>query len=63
MVKFNKIVLNIPHSSINGVFTNGSGWRYNANLLNSVMRETDWHTDFIFNDEREEVVPLIIHVS
>lgn len=58
---FNKIVLNIPHSSINGVFINGSGWSYNANLLNSVMKETDWHTDFIFSDTREEVVPFIFN--
>ena len=63
MSKFNKIVLNIPHSSINGVFTNGSGWGYNANLLNSVMKETDWHTDFIFNDDREEIVPCIFNYS
>lgn len=63
MIFFNKIVLNIPHSSINGVFINGSGWSYNANLINSVMKETDWHTDFIFSDTREEVIPFIFNYS
>ncbi len=48
MEKFNKIILNIPHSSFNGIFdTNLSGWQPNANIINQMMKETDWHTDFI----------------
>lgn len=54
--KFDKIVLNIPHSSINGILDKDSGWKMNANLINIMMRETDWHTDFIFNDENNPKV-------
>lgn len=60
---FNKIVLNIPHSSVNGVFDKESGWRYNAHFINAVMRETDWHTDFIFNIDRPDVVACIFGYS
>lgn len=64
MEQFNKILLNIPHSSVNGVFSEGSGWDYNANLINAVIKETDWHTDFIFSDTTNpKVLPFIFKYS
>ena len=50
MKKYNKIVLNIPHSSFNGIISNNGGWKPNANLINQAIKETDWHTDFLFKD-------------
>lgn len=44
------IVLNIPHSSINGIFdSKWGGWAYNPHFVNDcVNRWTDWYTDFLF---------------
>lgn len=44
------IVLNIPHSSINGVFDcELGGWAYNPNFVNDCVNKwTDWYTNFIF---------------
>lgn len=64
MEDFNKIVLNIPHASFAGIFSEGSGWNYNAHLINQMMRETDWHTDFMFNGTRDpRVVPVVFGYS
>ena len=66
MEKFNKIILNIPHSSFNGIFdANLSGWQPNANLINQMIKETDWHTDFIFTNESfdNKISPLIFNYS
>ena len=61
--KFDNIVLNIPHSSIQGLFSKVSGWAYNANLLNKAIKDTDWHTDFIFHSNIEKVHPVIFEWS
>lgn len=61
--KFNDIVLNIPHSSILGLFSEFGGWKYNANLLNKVIKDTDWHTDFIFHSDKENVHSVVFNWS
>lgn len=62
MEKFDKIALNIPHSSFNGIFDYG-GWNYNANFLNQVIKNTDWHTDFLFHDDNKNIVPIVFNLS
>ena len=63
-MNYTKIVLNIPHSSISGIFGDGSGWAYDARLINSAMKETDWHTDFIFSSaDNPNIVPCIFPFS
>lgn len=44
------IVLNIPHTSINGVFDpQYGGWPHNQYFVNNCLNKwTDWHTDFLF---------------
>lgn len=65
MGKFDKIILNIPHSSFNGIFdVNLSGWQPNANLINQMIKETDWHTDFLFVREKcDNIKPIIFNYS
>ena len=58
--KYRKIVLNVPHSSIEGVFERKySGWSFNSVFINEcLIKWTDWHTDFLFNsnDDRIEMI-------
>ena len=42
-----KIVMNVPHSSIEGI--NNSGWSRSLKFFDAVKSLTDWHTDFIFD--------------
>lgn len=64
MKKYNKIVLNIPHASFNQVISNLGGWEPNANLINRAIQDTDWHTDFLFNDySNDKVVPCVFGYS
>lgn len=44
------IILNIPHSSINGIFDKEiGGWHENPFFINGPVREhTDWFTDMLF---------------
>lgn len=58
---FDNIVLNIPHSSILGLFSEFGGWKYNANLLNKAIKDTDWHTDFIFHSDRDNVHSVVFN--
>lgn len=46
MEKIDKIILNIPHSSTNGI--EFSGWDDKEKLVGLVNRWTDWHTDRLF---------------
>lgn len=48
--KFGNIVVNIPHSSINGIFDTKYGkWCYNQYFMNKCVKKwTDWYTDFLF---------------
>ena len=58
--KFEKIVLNVPHASLEGFYDKSlSGWDMNAYHINlDVMKWTDLYTDFIFgyDDSRIEMV-------
>ena len=48
-MKKNKIVLNIPHSSILGITQKNSGWVVNQDFINNSVRSlTDWFTDMLF---------------
>lgn len=54
---YNRIVLNEPHSSIEGLYDpHKSFWNIDHNFINNVViKWTDWHTDFLFhglNDSR-----------
>lgn len=63
MEKFKKIVLNIPHSRVSGVFDEKIGWKKNAAVVNKVVSETDWHTDFIFSSEDKRIFPVVFRMS
>ena len=57
------IVLNIPHSSINGVFDpQYGGWPCNQYFINNHLTKwTDWYTDFLFSMlSREENVDTVV---
>lgn len=57
------IVLNIPHSSINGVFDkNFGGWQCNPYFMDDCLKKwTDWYTDMLFNPlSRKENVETIV---
>ena len=61
--KRNKIVLNIPHSSVNGIFDVNIGrWPYNQYFVNECVKKwTDWFTDFLFLGlSRQENVDTIV---
>lgn len=60
-----KLVLNIPHSSVNGIFDPRIGrWPREAGFINEAVRKyTDWFTDFLFATERDNVVPVIFDYS
>lgn len=59
----NKIVLNIPHSSLNGIFDKNIGqWPCNSYFMNECINKwTDWFTDFLFMQlSKEENVDTIV---
>jgi len=51
--KFNNIVLNVPHSSIEGY---SEGWLGKVHLFPIVKRWTDWHTDVLFSSPNAVMV-------
>lgn len=58
---YNRIVLNEPHASIEGLYdSDKSFWNIDHNFVNNVViKWTDWHTDFLFhglNDHRISTV-------
>ncbi len=58
----NRITLNIPHSSINGL--SSAQWDSQQVLVACVNELTDWHTDIMFTPDkglflREEVTPFV----
>lgn len=60
-----KLVLNIPHSSANGIFDPRIGrWPRDPRFINEAVRKyTDWFTDFLFATDRDNVVPVIFGYS
>ena len=59
------IILNIPHSSINGVFDdNIGGWEKNPFFINDCVHElTDWYTDFLFKTQNPMVKSVVFPYS
>ena len=59
----NNIVLNIPHSSICGIFDRGK-WTHNPHFINNVVRcVTDWYTDFLFYSDNPAVQEVVFPYS
>lgn len=52
-MKYGRIVLHIPHSSIDGV--EDSGWNVNEEFLSEVNKWTDWDTDKLFDCQGVDV--------
>ena len=52
MERFEKIVLNIPHASLQNYH---KGWSGSATFFNDIKDLTDWHTDIIFETDKATV--------
>jgi N-formylglutamate amidohydrolase len=64
MTAINKIVLHIPHASINGIFGPYGKWPRNPHFINEcVNRWTDWYTDMLFATTNEKVANAIFPYS
>lgn len=64
MAKFKNIVLNIPHSSINGIFGEYGKWSPNPCFMKDcVAKLTDWYTDILFGTKNEKVKSVIFPYS
>lgn len=64
MSKFEKIVLNIPHSS--PFIPCESGWDNLLELSKEIRKWTDWHTNILFNPNKElrgKVIPCAFEYS
>ena len=65
--KRRNIVLNIPHTSINGVFDpKYGGWPHNQYFVNNCLNKwTDWYTDFLFAplSEQKDVSTVVFPYS
>ena len=65
--KRRNIVLNIPHTSINGVFDpKYGGWPHNQYFINNCLNKwTDWYTDFLFAplSEQKDVSTVVFPYS
>ncbi len=60
------IILNIPHSSVNGIFDKEiGGWHENPFFINGPVREhTDWFTDMLFTIQGiDDVIPAVFNYS
>lgn len=60
MSKYNKIVLNIPHSSI---LSYDKGWEGRCCMFSVVKKWTDWHTNILFSSNNKNVIPVIYEYS
>ena len=62
MMTGKNIVLNVPHSSINGIFDDNIGkWPDNPYFINEhVRKHTDWWTDMLFTVRGEENVTKVV---
>jgi len=59
-----KIVLNIPHSSVNGIFDTYGKWPRNPHFINDCVNKwTDWYTDFLFATTNDKVVAVVFPLS
>lgn len=57
---FNKIVLNIPHASVEGLYDKKlSFWQPTVSFINDcVYKLTDWHTDYLFVEDSSTITPI-----
>lgn len=52
-----KIILNVPHASVEGVFDRENGWKVGIPFLQQkVKRWTDWFTDFLFSSDNPNII-------
>ena len=60
-MQYNRIVLNEPHASIEGLYDNQlSFWEIDDKFVNDiVLKWTDWHTDYLFHGCRKECVRTV----
>lgn len=56
----NKIVLNIPHASVEGLYDKKlSFWQPTVSFINDcVYKLTDWHTDYLFVEDSSTITPI-----
>ena len=59
------IVLNIPHSSINGIYDSKFGsWCKNPLFFNEIVKKwTDWYTDYLFDTDNPNVTKVVFPYS
>ena len=59
-----KIVLNIPHSSVNGIFDAIGKWPQDPRFISEcVAKWTDWFTDFLFTSNNSKVAGVVFPYS
>ena len=60
-MQYNRIVLNEPHASMEGLYDDGlSFWKVDSSFINDVvLRMTDWHTDYLFHGYRSERIKTV----
>lgn len=58
---YNHIVLNEPHASVEGLYdADKSFWNIDAGFLNNtVIKWTDWHTDYLFHGCRDQRINTV----
>lgn len=59
-LKYDNIILNIPHSSTEGL---PAGWDNKEKLMKEVNRLTDWHTDYMFSSQHPNIHAVIARQS
>ena len=59
------IVLNIPHSSTNGIYDNKFGkWTKNPLFYNEIVNNwTDWYTDYLFDIDNLNITKVVFPYS
>lgn len=64
MQKNNGIVLNIPHSSLNGFTESFSGWEITPKFIDAVINNTDLYTDLLFSDTKHDnIISVVANLS
>lgn len=61
MKKYERIVLNIPHASIEGIAE--SGWQQGKSFFSKVREWTDWYTDYLFWSNQKQITPVRFNLS
>lgn len=59
-MQYQRIVLNEPHASIEGLYDNHlSFWEIDEHFIDLVLKWTDWHTDYLFHECRNASVRTV----